>query len=87
MNPAPDWWEWEFELDAGGHTLDRMSERGFNETDLWEIIEQAIGCVPDAVPGRYVLATRFDDAAWEVIVEPDGAVRKVIVVTAYKVLP
>jgi hypothetical protein len=86
MNPAPPWWDWEFELDAGGHTLDRMRERSFNEADLWEMIEDASNVGPDDVPGRFVLTTRFGLDAWEVIVEPDETARVVVVVTAYKVI-
>jgi hypothetical protein len=85
VDPAPVWWDWDFELDAGGHVLDRMLERGFNETDLWSMIEDADDWQHDHVPGRFVLLTEFGGDVWEVIVQPDEAAHNVTVVTAYKV--
>ncbi len=35
----PGWWEWEIEVSS--HCLKRMAERGFNETDVHEMLDDA----------------------------------------------
>lgn len=40
---------------------------------------------PDYEPGRWILETTFENAAWEVVLEPNEGSKRLIVVTAYEV--
>lgn len=40
---------------------------------------------PDIIEGRWVIGTRHRKRDWEVIVEPDFAAKRLVVVTAYPV--
>ncbi|MCY3019468.1 MAG: hypothetical protein NTW87_10640 [Planctomycetota bacterium] len=64
----PDWWQWELELTP--HLLKRMADRQFNEIELRQMLEAPRGWRPNEEPGRYVIATTFDQREWEVVVEP-----------------
>ncbi len=77
----PAWWEWELELTP--HLLKRMVDRRFTELDLREMLEGAEGYRTDIVEGRFVIDTRHRRKRWEVIVEPDPVVTRLVVVTAY----
>ena len=79
----PEWWQWELEL--GGHLLRRMIDRQFTESDLRTMLENATGFEPDLEPGRWVIQTRWLGNRWEVVVEPDSRLRRLVVVTAYMV--
>ena len=79
----PNWWAWELELTP--HVEKRMETRGFNEAELRQMLEQAIGYGPDFVDGRFVIDTSFRSRKWEVVVEPDEIDHLLVVVTAYKV--
>jgi len=77
----PPWWEWELELTP--HLLKRMLDRRFTELELREMLQKADGYRADIVEGRFVIAARHRRKGWEVIVEPDAAVKRLVVVTAY----
>jgi hypothetical protein len=79
----PLWWEWELELTP--HLLKRMVDRRFTEVELREMLEEADDYRADIVEGRFVIETRRRKKRWEVIVEPDAAVKRLVVVTAYAV--
>lgn len=79
----PDWWHWEIELSP--HLLKRMTERGFNETDLREMLQSAGGHRENHEPGRYVIETSHDGQPWEIIVEPSPAEQVLIIITAYEI--
>jgi hypothetical protein len=79
----PPWWEWELELTP--HLLKRMVDRRFTEVDLRAMLEAAEGYRTDIVEGRFVIDTRHRRKRWQVIVEPDAVVRRLVVVTAYPV--
>ncbi len=79
----PNWWEWELELTP--HLLRRMEDRDFSEVDLRGMLELAVAFRSDVVEGRWVIATRFRQQPWEVIVEPDPLDTLLVVITAYKV--
>ena len=79
----PSWWEWELELTP--HLEKRMIQRDFTEIDLRAMLRRATGHRPDVEPGRWVIETRHRDGAWEVTVEPEHAVRRMVVVTAYPI--
>ena len=74
---------WEIVLSP--HVAERMIERGFTETDLRAMLDDAKDYRPSVMPGRFVVTTQHDTGRWEVIVEPDEVERVVIVVTAYRV--
>jgi hypothetical protein len=78
--PWPDWWDWELEISS--HCLKRMSERGFNETDLRAMLDDAVQLVEQS-HGTFLVVTTLADRPWEVIVSPDEDHRLVVVVTAY----
>ena len=77
----PAWWEWELEL--GSHLLKRMEDRRFTEVDLRDMLERATGLQRDIEHGRWVVTTRYRRQRWEVIVEPDVDVQRLVVITAY----
>jgi hypothetical protein len=81
MTAWPDWWEWELEL--CDHVLERMVDRGFNETDLRLMFDSATGYHEDVVDGRWVIETRHAGRPWEIIVEPIPESLLLTVVTAY----
>ena len=77
----PDWWTWGIELSP--HVLRRMRDRGFSETDLRLMLEDALGYDADVEPGRFLIQTRLRGAGWRVVVEPDARERRLVVVTAW----
>ena len=85
MPTWPTWWDWELELSA--HLFKRMADRDFNELAIRRMLSVATGFRPDAVPDRWIIATRHRRAPWEVIVEPDATGHLLVVVTAYPVEP
>lgn len=62
-----------------------MEDRGFNEVDLRAMLERASNYRRDVVEGRWVIETRHAGRGWEVIVEPDGVLSLLVVVTAFAV--
>lgn len=62
-----------------------MEDRDFTEIDLRTMLARAQHYHPDVVEGRWVIETRHRRRRWEVIVEPDPTVQRVVVVTAYPV--
>ena len=60
-----------------------MEDRRFTEVDLRTMLSRAMALRTDVVPGRWVAATRFRRADWEIIVEPDEGGRILVVITAY----
>jgi len=83
MSDVPEWWFWELNLSK--HVLHRMIDRGFSETDLRTMLEDATGLAPNHEPSRWVVTTTHNHVPWEVIVEPVGQYRILMVVTAYEV--
>ena len=79
----PQWWEWELEFTP--HLIKRMEDRGFNETDLREMLHRSRTFKKDIVEGRWIISTRHGRCAWEIIVEPDDIENLLIIVTAYPV--
>lgn len=79
----PEWWQWELEL--SGHLLRRMADRQFSEADLRAMLTDAQGYKPDVEPARWAIATRWQANPWEIVVEPDPGVRRLVVVTAYMI--
>jgi hypothetical protein len=79
----PEWWEWELELSP--HLFRRMRDRGFSETDLRTMLQEARGFHPSHEEGRFVIESVRDNEPWEIVVEPDEAAEVLIVVTAYRV--
>jgi hypothetical protein len=62
-----------------------MTDRSFNETDLRLMFENATGYRADVVVGRFVVETTHLGRVWEIVVEPDVALKTLVVVTAYAV--
>ena len=75
----------ERELELTPHLSKRMEDRDFNEVDLRLMLERASTYRRDVVEGRWTIETRHRDRAWEVIVEPDGELRLLVVVTAFPI--
>ena len=78
----PEWWRWELAFTS--HVRRRMTERGFSETNLREMLTDAEGFVPDIEPGRQAILTRWHGGAWKVIVEPNAVTEHLVVITAYR---
>ena len=83
MPDWPEWWEWD--LDLIDHVEKRMKVRRFTEVELRDMIEQATGLHKARVPGRWVIETKFDGRAWNVVVEPIAETQTLEVVTAFRV--
>jgi hypothetical protein len=62
-----------------------MRDRGFSDSDLREMLETATDFHPDVELGRWIVETRWDNDSWHVIVEPDLAEHRLLVVTAYRI--
>lgn len=60
-----------------------MIDRGFNEVDLRQMIEEAISYRKSAAVGRFVIQSRYNGDNWEVVVEPDFLATQLLVITAY----
>lgn len=79
----PSWWDWDFEFTP--HLLKRMDERGFTESDLRKMFENAKSVRDDVVIGRFLVKTWIGNQPWEVIVEPELAEKLLVIITAYPV--
>lgn len=77
----PEWWEWELALVS--HVEDRMAERGFSETELRAMLDDATSLESSRRPGRWLVLTRLGARAWVVVVEPDVDDQITYVVTAF----
>jgi hypothetical protein len=77
------WWEWELELSP--HLEKRMTDRDFSEVDLRVMLERATVFLPARTQGRWAIKTKHRGRAWKVIVEPDFARQRLVVVTAFPV--
>jgi hypothetical protein len=62
-----------------------MIDRGFSETDLRTMLADANEYREDCEPGRYVIETRHDDQAWEIVVEPLVDDETLLVTSAWRV--
>jgi hypothetical protein len=80
----PDWWEGELDC-SNPHLIKRMSDRGFNETDLRAMLDRATDYRDNHEPGRFAISTSHAGRNWEVIVEPEFDTEHLVVVTAYPV--
>ncbi len=85
MPSWPEWWLWEIELSP--HLFRRMKDRGFNETDIRLMLEDASGYHKDVEEGRWIIETMHEGRSWEIVVEPILNERMLVVVTAYRVQP
>ena len=83
---CPEWWEWELDLELD-HLREQMVRRKFNETDLRAMLERATGFRQDDEPGRWLVDTTRNRQPWAVVVEPQRAEERLLVITAYKVEP
>ncbi len=79
----PEWWHWDLSFTA--HAELRMEQRGVSEVDVRAMLARAATHEPSVVIGRHMIYCRHRQHAWRVIVEPDVATRRLIVVTAYEV--
>lgn len=61
-----------------------MEDRDFSEVDLRRMLEVATSVRPDTVEDRFVVETVHRGAQWRIIVEPDGELQCIVVVTAYR---
>jgi hypothetical protein len=62
-----------------------MEDRRVTEVDLRRMLEHAAGYRPDVAPRRWTVVARHRRRAWEVIVEPLPAEKRLLVITAYPV--
>ena len=49
------------------------------------MLEAATGYHKDVAPGRWVIEAKRGRKAWEVVVEPEEALKVLVVITAYAV--
>ena len=77
----PEWWNWDLEFSP--HVLKRMIDRGFTEIALRKMLDNARGYRPDIVEGRWVIVAYYRKKTWEVIVEPDAEMKRLVIITAY----
>jgi hypothetical protein len=76
----PDWWNWELEISS--HRWKRMSERGFSETDLRAMLDDAVQLV-EQTHGTFPRGDHAGGSPMGSDVSPDEDHRLVVVVTAY----
>lgn len=81
MPDWPDWWDWDLEFTP--HLLKRMADRGFNEIELRQMIDNTSALSRAMDPGRWVAQTRHAGRPWNVILEPMESERATLVITAY----
>jgi hypothetical protein len=62
-----------------------MSDREFSEVDLRAMLEKATGFRKDSIEGRWLIKARHRGRPWEVVVEPDFEMQRLVVITAYAV--
>jgi hypothetical protein len=62
-----------------------MLDRQFNEAELRSMLADAVGYREDVEQGRWVIATTWEGAEWEVVVEPDPQLRRLVIITAYMI--
>jgi hypothetical protein len=62
-----------------------MADRGFNESELRLMLEDASGYHKNDEPGRWVVETRQAGCFREIIVEPMVHEKVLVVVTAYPI--
>lgn len=60
-----------------------MVDRDFTEVDLRRMLEQGSRLREDVVEGRWIVETWHLGHPWEVIVEPDTEIQRLVVITAY----
>jgi hypothetical protein len=60
-----------------------MIDRDFTELDLRNMLEKARGYRPDIIDGRWAIITSKRNSVWEVIVEPDREMKRLVIITAY----
>jgi hypothetical protein len=77
----PHWWHWELEISQ--HLLKRMIDRGFNEVDVREMLEDAADFRPNHEPSRFAIRSHLDGHPFELILEPLMMEEILLVVTAY----
>ena len=66
------------------HVHLRMTERHFSEVELRTMLEDAHAIEPDIRYGRWRVLAHHAGWTWEVIVEPDPAAMRLVVITAYR---
>jgi len=64
-----------------------MEDRGFNEIELRGMMQRATAWRPSAWEGRFVVESAMTGRPWEIVVEPDAAGKRLVVVTAYRKEP
>lgn len=62
-----------------------MEVRSLTEVQLRHMLHEGRTFRRDVVEGRWVIEARYARTPWEVIVEPDVAGQRLVVVTAYPV--
>jgi hypothetical protein len=77
-----EWWTWDLAFTL--HLELRMEERGFSESELRTMLEDATKIERSARPGRWIATTRLGGKSWTVVVEPDAEDRVLYVVTAFE---
>jgi hypothetical protein len=60
-----------------------MEDRSFTELDLRGMVRLRRGITRMWLPGRWVIEVKRGRRPWEVIVEPDRALKIFAVITAY----
>lgn len=85
MKRRPGWWAWELEISP--HMVKRMADRDFTEVDLRAMLQSATRIRRDLEPGRWIVSARLRHRKWDVIVEPDTELERLVVITAYPLPP
>lgn len=62
-----------------------MEDRDFNEVELRQMLIEASSYRENVIFDRWVIETRHRNSRWEIIVEPDGLRRRLVIITAYPV--
>lgn len=85
MNRRLAWLAWELELSP--HAVKRMADRDFTELDLRGMLQSGTRVRRSLESGRWIVSARLRRRRWEVIVEPDAELERLVIITAYPLTP
>lgn len=85
MKRRPGWWAWDLEISP--HMIKRMADRDFTELDLRAMLQSATRIRRGIEPGRWIVSARLRRRRWDVIVEPDRELERLVAITAYPLTP
>lgn len=85
MKRRPRWWAWELEISP--HVAKRMADRDFTDLDLRAMLQSATRVRRSLEPGRWIVSATLRRRRWDVVVQPDPELERLVVIIAYPLTP